>query len=162
MKGLKAVSGILVSNGRITIDSADDSIHSDTSVIINGGTFELASGDDAVHAEDTLTITDCNMNISKSYEGLEAQELYVKGGTIVLNATDDGLNASGGTDSSGTTGGRDGMSGGGKQSSGNGVIEISGGNLTGKQKKKSAKRLQTEKIPESIIFLTVFRRRWLT
>ena len=130
MKGLKAVSGILVSNGRITIDSADDSIHSDTSVIINGGTFELASGDDAVHAEDTLTITDCNMNISKSYEGLEAQELYVKGGTIVLNSTDDGLNASGGTDSSGMTGGRDGMSGGGKQPSGNGVIEISGGNLT--------------------------------
>ena len=130
MKGLKAVSGILISNGMITIDSADDSIHSDTSVIINGGTFEIASGDDAVHAEDTLTITDCNMNISKSYEGLEAQELYVKGGTIVLNSTDDGLNASGGTDSSGMTGGRDGMSGGGKQPSGNGVIEISGGNLT--------------------------------
>lgn len=130
MKGLKAVSGILISNGTITIDSADDSIHSDTSVIMNDGTFEIASGDDAVHADDTLTITDCNLNISKSYEGLEAQKLYVKGGTIVLNSTDDGLNASGGTDSSGTTGGRDGMSGGGKQSSGNGVIEISGGNLT--------------------------------
>ena len=130
MKGLKAVSGILISNGRITIDSADDSIHSNTSVIMNGGTFEIASGDDAVHADDTLTITDCDMNISKSYEGLEAQKLYVKGGTIVLNATDDGLNASGGTDSSGMTGGRDGMFGGKRQSSGNGVIEISGGNLT--------------------------------
>lgn len=130
MKGLKSVSGTLISNGRMTIDSADDSIHSDTSVIINGGTFEIASGDDAVHADDTLTITDCNMNISKSYEGLEAQKLYVKGGTIVLNATDDGLNASGGTDSSGMTGGRDGMFGGGRQSSGNGVMEISGGSLT--------------------------------
>lgn len=130
MKGLKAVSGILISNGRITIDSADDSIHSNTFVIINGGAFEIASGDDAVHADDTLTITDCDMNISKSYEGLEAQNLYVKGGTIVLNATDDGLNASGGTDSSGMTGGRDGMFGGGRQSSGNGVVEISGGNLT--------------------------------
>ncbi|MDD7436428.1 MAG: carbohydrate-binding domain-containing protein [Lachnospiraceae bacterium] len=130
MKGLKAASGVLISNGRITIDSADDSIHSNASVIINGGTFEIASGDDAVHADDTLTITDCNMNISKSYEGLEAQKLYVKGGTIVLNSTDDGLNASGGTDSSGTTGGRDGMFGGEKQSSGNGVMEISGGNLT--------------------------------
>ena len=130
MKGLKAVSGILISNGRITIDSADDSIHSNTSVIMNGGTFEIASGDDAVHADDTLTITDCDMIISKSYEGLEAQKLYVKGGTIVLNATDDGLNASGGTDSSGMTGGRDGMFGGKRQSSGNGVIEISGGNLT--------------------------------
>ena len=130
MKGLKAISGIVISNGRITIDSADDSIHSNTSVIMNGGTFEIASGDDAVHADDTLTITDCDMNISKSYEGLEAQKLYVKGGTIVLNATDDGLNASGGTDSSGMTGGRDGMFGGKRQSSGNGVIEISGGNLT--------------------------------
>lgn len=130
MKGLKAISGIVISNGRITIDSADDAIHSNTSVIMNGGTFEIASGDDAVHADDTLTITDCDMNISKSYEGLEAQKLYVKGGTIVLNATDDGLNASGGTDSSGMTGGRDGMFGGKRQSSGNGVIEISGGNLT--------------------------------
>lgn len=130
MKGLKAISGIVISNGRITIDSADDAIHSNMSVIMNGGTFEIASGDDAVHADDTLTITDCDMNISKSYEGLEAQKLYVKGGTIVLNATDDGLNASGGTDSSGMTGGRDGMFGGKRQSSGNGVIEISGGNLT--------------------------------
>lgn len=130
MKGLKAVSGILIANGRITIDSADDSIHSDTSVIVNGGTFEIASGDDAVHADDTLTITNCNMNISKSYEGLEAQKLYVNGGTIVLNSTDDGLNASGGADSSGMTGGRDGMFGGGKQSAGNGVIEITGGDLT--------------------------------
>lgn len=99
-------------------------------MIVNGGTFEIASGDDAVHADDTLTITNCNMNISKSYEGLEAQKLYVKGGTIVLNSTDDGLNASGGADSSGMTGGRDGMFGGGKQSAGNGVIEITGGDLT--------------------------------
>lgn len=130
MKGLKAANGILISNGMITIDSADDSIHSNTSVIINGGIFEIASGDDAVHADDTLTITACNMNISKSYEGLEAQKLYIKGGTIALFSTDDGLNASGGTDSSGTTGGRDGRFGGGTRSSANGVIEISGGDLT--------------------------------
>ena len=130
MKGLKAVSGIQISDGTITIDSADDSIHADTSVIINGGTFKLASGDDGVHAENTLTITTCNMNISNSYEGLEAQKLYVKGGTIDLKSTDDGLNASGGTDNSGMTGGRDGKFGGGMHSTGNGVIEISGGKLT--------------------------------
>lgn len=130
MKGLKAVGSILISDGMITVNSADDSIHSDTSVVISGGTFELASGDDAIHAEDMLTVTACDMNISESYEGLEAQEVYIKGGTIVLNASDDGLNASGGTDSSGIAGGRDGMFGGGKTSSSNGIIEISGGNLT--------------------------------
>lgn len=136
MKGLKAVSDILISDGTIAIDSADDSIHSDASIIINGGTFEIASGDDGVHAEDTLTITACNMNVSQSYEGLEAQTVCLNGGDIEITSSDDGINASGGTDSSGTTGGRDGMfggkggMGGGMSGSSNGVIEISGGKLT--------------------------------
>ena len=138
MKGLKATNNLLISGGNITINSADDSVHSDVSVIINGGTFAIASGDDAIHAEDTLTVTAGKIDISESYEGLEALHIDVQGGDIKLVASDDGLNAAGGTDSSGTTGGRDGMFGGGKgggmgghggMSSGNGSIVISGGNL---------------------------------
>lgn len=135
MKGLKSANSMLISGGTITINSADDSIHSDVSVTINGGTFNIASGDDAFHAEDTLTITAGKINISESYEGLEALHVDVQGGEIKLVASDDGLNAAGGTDQSGTTGGRDGMFGGGGHggmggmSSGNGSIVISGGNL---------------------------------
>lgn len=133
MKGLKASSGILISDGSIAIDSADDAIHSNASIIINGGRLELASGDDAIHADDTITITACGMNVSESYEGIEAEKLYVKGGDIIINAADDGLNASGGMDSSGVSGGRDGMLGGrfgGGMPASNGSIEISGGNIT--------------------------------
>lgn len=135
MKGLKAANSILISGGTFKLDSADDSIHSDISVTINGGTFEIASGDDAVHAEETLTVTAGNFNITESYEGLEALNIKIMGGDIMLVASDDGLNAAGSTDSSGTTGGRDGMFGegiggmGGGMSSGNGSIVISGGNL---------------------------------
>ena len=135
MKGLKAANSILISGGTFKLDSADDSIHSDISVTINGGTFEIASGDDAVHAEETLTVTAGNFNITESYEGLEALNIKIMGGDIMLVASDDGLNAAGGTDSSGTTGGRDGMFGegiggmGGGMSSGNGSIVISGGSL---------------------------------
>jgi len=134
MKGIKAANSLLINGGTFHIDSADDSIHSDVSVTINGGTFEIASGDDAIHAEDTLTITAGTINISKSYEGLEALHVDVQGGDIKLVASDDGLNAAGGTDGSGMTGGRDGMFGGkggmgGGISSGNGSIVISGGNL---------------------------------
>lgn len=141
MKGIKAANSLLISGGTFHIDSADDSVHSDVSVTINGGTFEIASGDDAIHAEDTLTITAGTINISKSYEGLEALNVNVQGGDIKLVASDDGLNAAGGTDESGMTGGRDGMFGGrdgmfggkggmgGGMSSGNGSIVISGGNL---------------------------------
>ena len=132
MKGLKAVGNIVIAGGTIDINSADDAIHSDSSVTVKGAEYVLESGDDAVHAEDTLTITMCDMTISKSYEGLEAKEIYVQGGNIVLTASDDGLNASGGNDSSGTGGGRDGMYGGGRGGFGSstGKIEVSGGNLT--------------------------------
>lgn len=146
MKGLKATNSLLISSGNITINSADDSVHSDVSVIINGGTFTIASGDDAIHAEDTLTVTAGKIDISESYEGLEALHIDVQGGDIKLKASDDGLNAAGGTDQSGTEGGRDGMfgegpdgmgggkpggrgHGGGMSANSNGSIKISGGTL---------------------------------
>ena len=145
MKGLKAANSMLIGGGNITINSADDAIHSDVSLTINGGIFTIASGDDAIHAEDTLTVTAGNIDISESYEGLEALHIDIQGGDIKLVASDDGLNAAGGTDQSGTTGGRDGMFGGGPGGMGggrpggggfggmsgnsNGSIKVSGGNL---------------------------------
>ncbi|MEE1154822.1 MAG: carbohydrate-binding domain-containing protein [Acutalibacteraceae bacterium] len=147
MKGLKATSNLVISGGNITVNSADDSIHSDTSLTINGGSFNIESGDDAIHAEETLTITDGKIDISESYEGLEALHIDIQGGDIKLKASDDGLNAAGGTDQSVTTGGRDGMfggerppemgghggdpggPGGGMSTNSNGSIKISGGTL---------------------------------
>ncbi|MBO5020229.1 MAG: carbohydrate-binding domain-containing protein, partial [Clostridia bacterium] len=111
MKGLKSTNSMLISGGNITIDSADDSVHSDVSVTLNGGSFKIASGDDAIHAEETLTITEGVIDISECYEGLEALHIDIKGVYIKLTASDDGLNAAGGTDGSGSTGGRDGMFG---------------------------------------------------
>ncbi|MBQ9939826.1 MAG: carbohydrate-binding domain-containing protein [Oscillospiraceae bacterium] len=139
MKGLKSANILLISDGNITINSADDALHADVSLVINGGNFTLASGDDAIHAEDTLTITAGSIDISESYEGLEALHIDIQGGEICLVASDDGLNAAGGTDASGTTGGRDGMFAGGKpggmgnpggmSANSNGSIKISGGTL---------------------------------
>ena len=92
-----------------------------------------------------MTITAGKIDISESYEGLEALHIDVQGGDIKLVASDDGLNAAGGTDQSGTTGGRDGMFGGGPggmgggrpggggfggmSGSSNGSIKVSGGTL---------------------------------
>ena len=131
MKGIKAAGDLLISGGSFIIDSADDSIHSNSSVTIKDGVFEIASGDDAVHADEDLTVAAGTMNISESYEGLEALHLEIQGGEITLTASDDGLNAAGGTDSSGTQGGRDGIFGGGgpESSSSDGTILISGGTL---------------------------------
>ncbi len=131
MKGIKAAADLIISNGTFKIDSADDSVNSNASITINGGTFEISSGDDAFHADDTLTISSGTINISESYEGLEGLHVQISGGDITIIADDDGVNAAGGTDSSGTTGGRDGMfrRGGWSSTASDGTIEISGGTL---------------------------------
>ncbi len=107
MKGLKAVSGILLNGGAFKIDSAEDAIHSDTTLTVNGGTFDISSEDDALHADATVTVTDGDVKITKSYEGIEAEDINVLGGNIEINATDDGINSAGGTDDSGNENDRD-------------------------------------------------------
>ncbi|HJA66862.1 MAG TPA: carbohydrate-binding domain-containing protein [Candidatus Mediterraneibacter cottocaccae] len=128
MKGLKAGTGMLISDGTFTVNSADDSVHSNASVTVNGGTFEIATGDDAFHADETLTVTAGTIHITESYEGLEGLQVDIQGGDISLTASDDGLNAAGGTDSSGTAGGRDGMFGGADAAPGD---SASGGSAPG-------------------------------
>lgn len=129
MNGIKATDSIIINGGTFNIDSADDSLHSNNSIKIAGGTFNVESGDDGVHADNTLNITGGNINVNESYEGLEAQNVTIENGNITITATDDGINAAGGTDSSASTGGRDGMFGGGYTSSSTGSIVISGGNI---------------------------------
>ena len=128
MKGLKADGGILISGGTLTIDAADDAIHSNGITVINNGSFEIFTGDDAIHAETDLQISGGTVNIPTCYEGLEAQNVRVTGGNISMVATDDGINAAGGNDASGS-GGRDQMYGPPGMPSGNGSIVIDGGEL---------------------------------
>ena len=130
MKGLKAAGDLTIVSGTFQIDSADDAVHANASITVRGGTFDITTGDDGMHADDTLTITDGTIAIGESYEGLEALHVDIQGGNITLTSSDDGLNAAGGTDASGTEGGRDGMFGGGGMSaSSGGTITISGGIL---------------------------------
>ncbi len=101
-KGLKAVSDFIISGGTFTIDSADDSLHSNGNVVLYGATFEIASGDDGIHADSAVEIYDgCTIDISQSYEGIEGLSIDILGGNISLVSSDDGFNAAGGNDSSG-------------------------------------------------------------
>lgn len=132
MKGIKAGKGLLISSGKITVDAADDALHSDTLLIVNGGNIQLASGDDGIHAETDLSLTAGVVKITNCYEGLEAQNIRIIGGDISMICMDDGMNAAGGVDGSGE-GGRDQMapSGGpgGPGGASDGSVEISGGKL---------------------------------
>ncbi len=91
-KGLKAGVDLTVTAGVVRVDAADDAFHSDGSITIGGGELELASGDDAVHAETALTVSGGAVRITRSYEGLESNQITINGGTIYVTASDDGIN----------------------------------------------------------------------
>lgn len=127
-KGIKAVGiydaagttwqsagDIAINGGTINIDSSDDCIHCGGDMQLTGGLLKLASADDGAHSDHNLTIGTKNSEkyddvvilVSKAYEGIEAQKIYHNSGSAVVNSTDDGYNAAGGSDGSG--GGNQGM-----------------------------------------------------
>ncbi|MBR4345803.1 MAG: carbohydrate-binding domain-containing protein [Oscillospiraceae bacterium] len=95
-KGIKAAQAVNISGGTLSIDSADDAIHSDGTVSVTGGTFVINTGDDALHADTSLTLADGEGTVEKSSEGLEAPVMEIRGGTWDVYSTDDGINLSGG------------------------------------------------------------------
>ena len=111
-KGLKASTNeqediesvMTISGGTFYINTADDAIHSDDYVTITGGTFQIYTGDDGVHADTSLVLGSENglerdpyITIYKSYEGLEAGNVYIYSGKYYIISTDDGINAAGGS-----------------------------------------------------------------
>ena len=103
MKGLKAVSSLVISGGAFTIDAADDTVHSNAGMTVSGGTFAIATGDDGLNAA---------------------------GGTDGSGSTGGRDGRFGGGWMGGGRGGRGGMGGGFSSASSEGSIAISGGTLT--------------------------------
>ena len=151
-KGIKAVGlydtagttwqsggNITINGGKITVDSSDDSLHCGGSMAIYGGQFKIASADDAFHSDHDLTLgknggsySDFGIYVSKCYEGVEGQNIYQYSGTVIVKADDDGYNAAGGADGSGSGNnmgwGQGGFGGGmGGFGGGNNTLEIAGG-----------------------------------
>ena len=110
-KGLKAGKALVISGGSITIDAQDDALHTDGDMTISGGECILSTGDDGAHADLSLTVLDGKITVLTSYEGLEANQITLAGGDLDITASDDGINANGGSD--GFSGGFGGGFGGG-------------------------------------------------
>lgn len=146
-KGIKAANLVYISGGEFNINTYDDAVHSNHTVRISGGSITAATGDDGVHGDSYLYISDnADINITKSYEGIEAAEIYISGGETRVVSSDDGANAAGEkpTDSAydltsaqyaelsagpGGSWGGGGPNWGGEDSSSYGYLEVSGGLL---------------------------------
>ncbi|MFA6934457.1 MAG: carbohydrate-binding domain-containing protein [Sphaerochaetaceae bacterium] len=127
-KAIKAYGLLVIEDGSFVLDSCDDAIHSNTDILISGGLFSIKSGDDGMHADGQLEIDAGLVKVLQSYEGLEATVIVIRGSELQITASDDGFNASDGTQTQVTAPGAWGM-GAFDQSSGC-LLLISGGNIT--------------------------------
>lgn len=100
-KGIKGLSSVTLNGGSLTINSADDSIHSNGVITINDGELYLTSADDGIHADTSLTINGGEITVSESYEGIESALITLNCGTLRIKASDDGINVASGVDGSG-------------------------------------------------------------
>lgn len=125
--GLFGNNSLEIESAVLVITSDGDTVHSDGDILIESGTLTLNSGDDGIHADGTLTINDGTIDVQQSYEGLEATDVIVNGGTIDIVASDDGINGAGGNDSSAAASTNDGRPDNFSNSSGS--ITINGGTI---------------------------------
>lgn len=94
MKAIKAAGELILKGGKYSLDSADDTIHSNANITISDGEFTLASGDDGIHADSATIISGGTIDITESYEGIEGLSIDITGGeTYVSGPTNDGNSA---------------------------------------------------------------------
>lgn len=136
-KGLKADKKVTINKGTLKFDVADDAIHSNNNVYINAGNITIQTADDAIHGDYNVEVTNGTVNINNCFEGIESHNITIKGGTITIFSTDDGINAVHPelkeNDKTGKvlfTGGTTKVLAGGDGIDSNGSIEVKGGTIT--------------------------------
>jgi len=134
--GLNGKKTLVVKNGNFDITTVEDALHSKGDVTFENGEININAGDDALHADNTLTVKDGKINIAASNEGLEGITVNIEGGNILVNSSDDGINAAGDSEDGSQVNYAINISGGdikiipgGDGIDSNGDLNVSGGNI---------------------------------
>lgn len=103
-KGIKASRMLLVNEGTFNLDAREDALHSDEDLMLRGGTYRISTNKVGIHGDGTVTIEGGSVEVSASHEGVEGHNVAISGGTLSLCAADDGINAMGRLEESGSEG----------------------------------------------------------
>ncbi len=126
--GVVSKDDLKITSGTYTVNVSKDAFSGNDSLSIADGNFTVSAGDDAFHSDNITTVNGGNINILTCYEGLEGTAVVVNDGNIVINASDDGLNAGGGNDGSGA--GNESFNPFSSTDNSSYYIQINGGNIT--------------------------------
>lgn len=100
--GIVCNDDFVITGGAVTVDAAQDGIHANDSTRLRGMELTITAGDDGVTVSNDagtgyFYMESGTLNIPACYEGVEAANITVAGGTLDITPADDGLNANGGS-----------------------------------------------------------------
>ena len=103
--GIVCNDDLVIAGGDITINAVQDGIHANDSVRIRDTAVTILTGDDGITVSNDdesafFYMESGSITIPSCYEGIEAIDITVAGGTIDITPIDDGINANGNGDSS--------------------------------------------------------------
>lgn len=104
--GFKAEGALDIEAATLTIEAGKDGLHAEhdetterANISLNPTQLSIAGTEDGVDAGNELTIKGGTITVSQSEEGLEARVIRQLGGDVTIKSSDDGVNASAGSSS---------------------------------------------------------------
>ena len=95
--GIEANDELTITGGTITVEAPADAINVNEAFAFTGADLTITAGDDAIHSDTGIYVLGGSITVNSCYEGLEAQVVEIYDGEVTISATDDGINANGGS-----------------------------------------------------------------
>ena len=98
--GIVCNDDLVIAGGTIEITAAQDGIHANDSARLANMELTVNAGDDGVTVSNDdetayIYVESGSISIPSCYEGIEAVDITIAGGTLDIRPTDDGINANG-------------------------------------------------------------------
>lgn len=91
--GICSDDDVVIENGKISINTVSDGVHTNGSIKITGGTLNITSGKDGLQSEDKeITIDGGNLNISAQSQGITSDTgVVINNGTTIITESSQGI-----------------------------------------------------------------------
>ena len=94
MNGITCGGNLTISGGDFTVNAYGKGFNADGDIAFSNATAVIISERHGIGADGNFTIESGKLDITSSWEGIEATNIYISGGETYIDAQDDGINAS--------------------------------------------------------------------